>query len=39
MRAYGQTLNLVMAIGIVMVDPNLIADLLASASDPRIRFG
>jgi len=39
MRAYGQVLNLVMVIGIITVGLNLLADLLSSASDPRIGFG
>jgi len=38
-RAYGSVLDLVMVIGILTVGLNLLADLVAAAADPRIRFG
>jgi peptide/nickel transport system permease protein len=37
-RAYGTTLDLVFAIGIITVLANLLTDILTAAVDPRIRF-
>ena len=38
-RLYGMVLNLVFVIGIITVLANLLVDMLAAASDPRVRFG
>jgi len=38
-RLYGMILNIVFVIGIITVLASLLVDVLAAASDPRVRFG